>query len=224
MPSKPVDPIVRADLELGGALDAPRVGVVEDVADERRLARAGDAGDRDQPAERDPHGHVAEVVLPGADDRDRALGAAKRHDARARGGSAAARGRASPAGRVRGRRARRAQQLPGGRALHARQSARRALEEEPSPEAAGPGPQVDEVVRRLDRFGIVLHDHDRVAAVRQSPKDARAAAGCPRRGARSSARRARRAFRSARRRARRRGRCAAPRRRRACARGATRVR
>ena len=42
--------------------------VVEDVVDERRLARAGDAGDRDEGAERERHVDVLQVVLAGADD------------------------------------------------------------------------------------------------------------------------------------------------------------
>jgi hypothetical protein len=42
----------------------------QDVVDERRLARAGHAGDRDELAERERDRDVAQVVLAGADDRE----------------------------------------------------------------------------------------------------------------------------------------------------------
>ena len=49
---------------------------VEDVVDQRRLARAGDAGDRAEDAEREAHVDVAQVVLLGAVDGElAALGA-----------------------------------------------------------------------------------------------------------------------------------------------------
>ena len=61
--SKPVDAVVRADVELRRALDAPRVGVVQDVAHERGLAGARDARDGDEAPERKPDRQVLEVVL-----------------------------------------------------------------------------------------------------------------------------------------------------------------
>src|SRR5690606_2327149 len=50
---------------------AGQVGV-EDVVDQRGLARAGDAGDRGEHAQREGHVDVLEVVLPGAVHGERA--------------------------------------------------------------------------------------------------------------------------------------------------------
>ena len=59
-----------ADIESRRAAEVPLVAVVEAVADERRLARAGDAGDGDELAERDIDVDAFEVVLARAADAD----------------------------------------------------------------------------------------------------------------------------------------------------------
>ena len=48
-------------------------GLEEDVVNERALTGAGDAGDADQPADRESHVHALEVVLAGALDGERSL-------------------------------------------------------------------------------------------------------------------------------------------------------
>ncbi len=49
-----------------GTVDLVGQHRVQDVVDERRLARPGQAGDRDELAQREAHGQVAQVVLAGA--------------------------------------------------------------------------------------------------------------------------------------------------------------
>ena len=111
-------------------------------------------------------------MLPRPDDRHRSFGAPE-------GDHAAAPRRPRRNRRAAIRRPRRPragktpspQELPRRRGLHPRERARRPLEEELSAEAAGAGTQVDDVVRRLDRLGIVLDHDDRVSAVREAPQD-----------------------------------------------------
>ena len=171
------DLVVRAGL-VGGAIELARQRLVEDVVDQRALARAADAGDGDQPAERNLHVDVLQVVGAGAANDDLALGflaarlrrldrAAGRRDTR----RSASRGRcrsappASP-GRSPGRRARRRRGRGRSRSRPCGSSLRRA--------------------RRRPRCC-----RDR-AAGRASP----AACGCRAGAGRSTARRARRARRS----------------------------
>ena len=167
-----LDPVVCPDVQLHGSLEAPCIGVVQDVAHESRLPGSRDPRDRDQAPEREPHRQVLQVVLPRADDRHRSFGAPE-------GDHAAAPRRPRRNRRAAIRRPRRPragktpspQELPRRRGLHPRERARRPLEEELSAEAAGAGTQVDDVVRRLDRLGIVLDHDDRVSAVREAPQD-----------------------------------------------------
>ena len=62
---EPGDRLVPAG-HVPGAVELVGEHVVEDVVDQRRLARAGDAGDRDEVAERERHRHLVEVVLASA--------------------------------------------------------------------------------------------------------------------------------------------------------------
>ncbi len=57
---------------LPGAVELVREHRGQDVVDQGGLARAGDAGDRDEAAERERHRHVAQVVLAGGVDGQRA--------------------------------------------------------------------------------------------------------------------------------------------------------
>ena len=67
-----LDPVVRAGL-VGGLVQRARERLVEDVVDERRLARAADAGDRRQQAERNADVDVLQVVGARAADDELAL-------------------------------------------------------------------------------------------------------------------------------------------------------
>ena len=57
------------------------------------------------------------------------------------------------------------------------------------PPVAALGPEVDDVVGRLDDVEVVLDDHDRVALIDELVRARRAACACPRSAGRSSARR-----------------------------------
>ena len=177
MPSKPSMRSCSPTSKGAAPLDAPRVGVVQDVAHERGLAGARHAGQRDEPPERHADRQVLQVVLARADDGDRALGAAEGHDAgggrplapdrhgRRRGAARGGRGLRPPP-----------QQLAGGRVLHAREGARGSGEEDLPAAAARVGAEVDHVVGGLDGLGIVLDDDHGVAAVGQPPQDREQAA------------------------------------------------
>ena len=67
-----LDHLVRAGL-VGGPVDLLGQRLVEDVVDERALARPAHAGDGDEQAERNPHVDVLEVVGAGAPDDDLGL-------------------------------------------------------------------------------------------------------------------------------------------------------
>ena len=139
-----LDPIVRAGL-VAGPVERARQRAIEDVVDERRLARPADAGDGRQHAERNLDVDVLQVVLARAADDDLAL-------------------ERRPPGRRRRNRSRAGQVGAGQRAaLH--QLLRRALKDHVAAEIAGARPEVDDVVRRPDRLLVVLDDDDGVAEV-----------------------------------------------------------
>ena len=143
-----VDPVVRA-----GAHPRPVQAVgdraVEDLVDERGLARAGDAGDRAEHAEREGDVDALEVVLAGAADDE--LGPRRAALLRHRDLPLAARGTgrsASPAGASISFGVPSATTSP--------------------PCSPAPGPEVDDVVGGPDRALVVLdHDH-RVAEVAEA--------------------------------------------------------
>ena len=172
-----VDAIVRARLG-GRPVDRLRQRPVQDVVDERGLARAADAGDRGQRAERNRDVDVLQVVRARAADDDLAL----------RAPAAATRGvgiERSPR-----RYAPVSEPWPS-----LQQLVRRALEDDVAAMLAGAGPEIDHVVGRADRLLVVLDDDDRVAEVAQARQRRRAACGCRAGAGRSTARRARTARR-----------------------------
>ena len=150
--------------------------LVEHLVDQRRLARAGHAGDGSEHAERDLH-------------VDRSGGCAG-----SRPGS-----RCSRAGRRRRLRHRdRAlarQVLAGERLLDAHHLLGRALGDQPAAVLAGARAEVDQVVGRAHRALVVLDDDHGVAEVAQPLERARSAARCRAGAGRSTARRGCRARR-----------------------------
>ena len=170
MCSTPVDAVVRADargvavvvLVLVAVLAVPPASSAfhEDVVDERALARAADAGDADEQAERDLDVDVLEVVVPGADDREPPC----------RSAAGARRGRRSPCGPER--------YWPVRLSGLATTSASVAGGDDLAAADAGAGAEVDEVVGRPHRVLVVLDDEDGVAHVAQPLEAARAAGRC----------------------------------------------
>ena len=145
-----LDAVVRAGL-VAGPVERARERLVEDVVDERGLARPADAGDRRQHAERDPHVDVLQVVLARAADDDLAL----ERRAGGRGGVGIERApvRYAPVSEAR----------PAAR----HQLGGRALEDHVAAVLAGARAEVDDVVGDADRLLVVLDDDDRVAEVAQ---------------------------------------------------------
>ena len=123
--------------------------LVQNLVDQRRLARAADAGDRREQAQRDGHVHVLHVVGPRPADHDLSLA----------GFAAGRRGLDGPlAAQIRaGHRRRVAQQLRG-----------RALEDDLSAVLAGARPQVHDVVGLADGLFVVLDDDHGVAQISQA--------------------------------------------------------
>src|SRR5262249_37337524 len=148
----PLDAVVRTRL-IAGLVERPREGLVQDVVDERRLARSAHAGNGHEGAERDADVEILEVVLPRALDDDLPL-----H-----------RRPASP-GRLYG--ALTAQVLPGDRLTYPLpltprpfpyQLLRRPLKDQLASMLPRPRTEVDEIVGHADRLFIVLDDDDGVA-------------------------------------------------------------
>ena len=135
---------------VGRAVELARQRLVENVVDQRALARPADAGDRHQAAERDLHVHGLEVVGTGAANHDLALGfltaGRRRDDAVAAGEVGAGQRTVAVADQVR----------------------RRALENHLPTQLAGAGTKVHDIVGRANGFFVVLHHHHRVAEIAQS--------------------------------------------------------
>ena len=164
------------------------VGAVEDVLDQRRLARAGDAGDRDQRAEREVDVDVLQVVGAGAahrDPRQRCELLGERLPA-----LLAAEPGHVPAGLGRRPLAQIARRSASPRWARISSIVPSATTWPPCSPAAGP--EVDDVVGAADQRAVVLHHQHRVAARREVAQQGEQAARCPADGGRSSARRARR--------------------------------
>ena len=142
------DLVVRARL-VGGAVELARQRLVQDVVDQRALAGSADAGDGDQPAERDLHVDVLQVVGAGALDDDLALGFLAARLRR--------RDRALPAEIRAGQRA----------VTVADQLRRRSLEDQLSAQLAGAGAEVDHVIGGANRLLVVLDHHHGVAEIAQ---------------------------------------------------------
>ena len=143
----PLDAVVRAGL-VGRAVDGPRERAVEDVVDECRLARAADAGDRGEHAQRKPHVDVLEVVLARPADDDLATGRPARRGRR---------NRPCP-GQVRAR--------DRGRVLHQRR--RGPLEDHLPAVLTSAGAEVDHPVGAANGLLVVFDDDHGVAEVAQS--------------------------------------------------------
>ena len=154
-----------AGLGVGLAAARPRP-LVEHALDQGRLARAGDAGDRHQRAERQAHVDAAQVVRRGAEDLQRGragLGAARHHPALLPPPRRVAAGELRAA----------APQVPRGERIGTRQQlVRRALEDDAPAAVPGPGPQLHEVVGAADHRRVVLDHHHRVAARREVAQQA----------------------------------------------------
>ncbi len=145
--AEPVDAVVRARAQLR-LMQAVGDRVVQGLVDQGRLARAGDAGDAAEDAERDRHVDLLEVVFAGAADEQRAarLAALGRHLDLSLAGEVLAGQRGRVLGDLGGR--------AGGDHVAA--------------VFAGTGPEVDQVVGGEHRALVVLdHDH-RVAEVAQA--------------------------------------------------------
>ena len=147
-----VDARVRARHQLG-PIEMSRERAIEDLGDQRRLARARDAGDRDEHAERDVDGEVAEIVRPGAHDR-------------------AVAGRPSPfaARSAPGPAARRAGSAPVSECGMREDVRHGAFGHDLPAVAPRAGTQVDDVIGGADRVLVVLHHEHRVAEVAQLPQ------------------------------------------------------
>ncbi len=141
----PLDALVVARLR-PHAVQPVRERLVEDLVHERRLARARDAGDGDEP----PHGEVdvdaLQVVHRRAADGEPAalVVLAPRRD------------EDPPLA---------AQELPGDRAERRRDVVRGAVRDDLAPVLAGARPEVDHPVRRAHHLLVVLDDEDGVAHV-----------------------------------------------------------
>ena len=140
-----VDPLDRGVLTgLDAHLVEPvRERLVEDLVHERRLARAGDAGDGDELADRDLDVDPLQVVLGGAADREMAVVVL-----------APGRDRDPPLA---------GEELAGDRALDTHHVLRRALGDDVAAVLAGARAHVDEVVGRAHHLLVVLDDEDGVA-------------------------------------------------------------
>jgi hypothetical protein len=148
---QPLDPGMRARNHLG-PIKVPGQRLIQDIGDQGGLPRAGDAGDRDEQAERDVHRQVLQVVGTGAD-----------HPEPMSGGSLTA--------AWRNRNSQLVPQVTPGQGLRMRPDIfDRAFRHYLTAEAAGTRAQVDDVIRGVDGLFIVL-DHDYgVAQISQSPK------------------------------------------------------
>ena len=168
--------------------------VQQDVVDQRDFARAADAGDADEQAERDLDVDVLEVVVPGADDRE----------APCRCAAGAASGRRSALRPVR--------YWPVRLAGLRDDVGRRAGGDDLAAADAGAGAEVDEVVGGPHRVLVVLDDEDGVAHVAQPFAGCAAGGRCRAGAGRCTARRGCRARRRGRSRSgpARRMRCASP--------------
>ena len=130
-----------------GAIEMPGERLVEDIGDERGLARAGDAGDRHEKAERQVDREVLEVVGGSADDaepvpwRRLAPAAGNRHP------------QLTP------------EVAAGERVGVAEDVVDGSLGDDLAAESARARTEVDDVVGGLDGFGVVLDDDDRVAEI-----------------------------------------------------------
>ena len=128
-------------------MKAVRDGLVEDVVDERRLARPRHSRHAGQRAERNADVDSLQVVLARAADLDRAA-------------------RRAPARRQLDSR-RPGEELAGQRLGHALDLARGALGDDPAAVLAGARPKVDQVVGGAHRLLVVLDHEHRVAEVAQ---------------------------------------------------------
>ena len=127
-------------------VEEARRRAVEDVVHERRLARARHARHGREDAERELHGQVLQVVLRGADDRER-LPRPLAPDLR----------------RLDAEHAR--EVLARQRARERRELVRRPLADDLAAVDPGAGAEVHDAVREADRLLVVLDDDDRVPEV-----------------------------------------------------------
>ena len=134
---------------LARAVEVAGEGPVQDLVDERALARAGHAGHGGERPEREVHVDAVQVVLAGALDVQ-ALAVAAPALGRDRHRSLAA------------------QEGAGDGARLGEDDLERAVRDDLAAVLPGPGPDVDHPVGRPDRLLVVLHDEDRVAEVAEA--------------------------------------------------------
>ena len=125
---------------------------IERVVDQGALARPGYAGDARDQAQRNRNVYAVQVVAPGAANADHGLGV----ELAPLGGQ----GNLPPSRQV----------LSGQRSRIRADLFGRALGNDAAAVHAGAGSQVDHVIRRQHRFGIVFHDQDGVAQVPEMPQ------------------------------------------------------
>ena len=147
-------PVELHPLRCRGLVACFRIAPTDDLMEQRGLARARDAAEADQAAERDRTGEVAEVV-------DR------------RAGDAETRSRvADRAGGTDVRHAPTRQPVARGGGLGLQDALRRPLVDEVAALGAGARPDLDQPVGGAHDGLVVLDDHDRVALFDQAPEDA----------------------------------------------------
>ncbi len=137
-------PVLRAMQHLGER-------AIQDVVDERRLARARHAGHARERAERDGHGLALEVVLARLVDRERVS-------------------RSLAAGGGHLDRARAREELTGERLLVGDDLVGGSDGHHVAAQLAGAGAEIDDEVRRADRLFVVLDHQHRVAQIAQPPE------------------------------------------------------
>ncbi len=137
---------------LGGLAEMARQGRMEHVLDQRRLARARDPRDADQPLQRNLDRDVAQVVLARAFE----------HEARCRVGD----GAGLPVGRI--GHAMAAGQVGAGQRVGRADGGRRAVEDDGAAALAGAGAHVDQAVGGEHDRGVVFDHDQRVAGVAQA--------------------------------------------------------
>ena len=159
----------------GGGIQRLRERLVEDVVDERRFARAADAGDGGQHAERDRDVDVLQVVRARAEDLELALEgrtARFRRRDRSRAGQIRAGEGDEGVGTGEGVGSRFAEMFQNGSRPPLHQLLGRTLEDDVAAEIAGARPEIDHVVGDADCLFVVLDDDHRVAEIAQ-PRERR---------------------------------------------------
>ena len=157
---------------LGRAPEPLQQPPVQDLLHQRRLARATDPGDADQPPERDTDVDPLQVVLRGTQDLEPAGRRVGRASATTSPGGDDGVGANFPASACRRRSVARDECLRPPYHVRPLCHARRTEEHHLAASLARPRPQLEDPVRGPHDLGVVLDHHQRVAGVTQAPQDA----------------------------------------------------